>query len=61
MTEKQMQARQKIAQRAFDYYVYNNTIKENEILLYLYKNDFSASEAKRAITFIKNQIKKALQ
>ena len=61
MTKEQRQARQKIAQCAFDYYVYNNTINENEILYYLYKNDFNASEAKRAIIFIKNQIKKALQ
>ena len=61
MTKEQRQARQKIAQRAFNYYIYNNTINENEILYYLYKNDFNASEAKRAIIFIKNQIKKALQ
>ena len=61
MTEEKKQARQKIAQRAFDYYVYNNTIPENEILYFLYKNDFNESEAKRAIIFIKNQIKKALQ
>ena len=61
MTKEQRQARQEILQRSFDYYIYNNTIPENEILYYLYKNDFNASEAKRAITFIKNQIKKALQ
>ena len=38
MTEEKRQARQKIAQRAFDYYVYNNTIPKNEILYFLYKN-----------------------
>lgn len=52
--------RNKLAQENFDYYVWNgHHINENDLLYRLYKNDFSKSEAKRAITFIYNQTIKA--
>lgn len=61
MTQSQKEKRNELAQQAFDLVINGVDFPENYILYQLYRAEFCASDAKKAIVFIKNQIKKALK
>lgn len=61
MTQSQKDKRNELAQQAFDRVINGGDFPENYILYQLYRADFCASEAKKAIIFIKNQIRASLK
>lgn len=61
MTQEQKEKRNELAQQAFDRVINGGDFPENDILYQLYRAEFCASEAKKAIVFIKNQINAALK
>lgn len=62
MTEQQKQARQKLLQNCYDYYIWNNDFLSNNFMLnYLYNNGFCKSLAEKTILFIKNNVLKELK
>lgn len=60
MTGRHKEVRKNLAQRNFDYYVWNKKhLSDNDLLSTLYQAGFCKSEAQKSVQFIKNQTIKA--